>query len=148
MPLSKIKPLRFKEKKSHSEPHHYQTQQAHKELKGLLFPLQTTPQNERRQWGFLPSVPQSRRGRETLPSLLGLIPTSLQRPLGMSLKHWPLALDHAVLRIPPLCVPAHCLANYFGFLRHRQRLSPTFFFSSTGASEIWILYVLPIPGPQ
>lgn len=119
VPLSKIKPLRFKEKKkSYPEPHHYQTQQAHEELKGLLFPDQIMPENERRWWGFLPSVPQSRRGRETLPSLLGSIPTSLQRSLGMSLKHWPLALDHAVLRIPPLCVPAHCLVNYFGFLRH------------------------------
>lgn len=118
VPRSKIKPLRFKEKKSHSELHHYQTQQAHKELKGLLFPLQTTAQNERRWWGLLPSIPQSRRGRATLPSLLGLIPTSLQRPLGMSLKHWPSALDCAAPRIPPRCVPGHSLGNYFDFLWH------------------------------
>lgn len=66
VPLSKIKPLTFKEKKSHPELQHYQTQQPHKGLKGLLLSLQATPQN--RRWrGLLPSPPPSRHGTPALP---------------------------------------------------------------------------------
>lgn len=67
VPLSKIKPLRFKEKKIPPWTTSLPDTTATQGLKGLLFPLQTRAQNKRRWRGLLPSPPPSRRGHQHSP---------------------------------------------------------------------------------